>query len=117
MRYVKRLLCILIIIMMLCMTAAATVNGQQAPAPDYAGFASTLDWEKILSDRGEGMISYTASVPDLDEDAYHFDSDDSLLLVTRFRVAEPGEASITNVVRNLACADDYMTPIITNKLP
>lgn len=113
MKYVKGILCILIIIMMLCMTAAATVNGQQAPVPDYTGFASTLDWEAILSDRGEGMISYTASVPDLGEDAYHFDSDDSFLLVTRFRVAEPGEASITNVVRNLACADDYMTPIIT----
>ena len=60
----------------------------------------------------DSKISYNASTPNMDPDGYKFNSDDSQLIVTKYKVTAAGTASITNTIVTLACADYNITRII-----
>ena len=60
-----------------------------------------------------GRIIYNASTPFFNAKAFNFNTDASLLIVTKYRVIAPGEAYINNIITTLACADNNMTIIIS----
>ena len=58
-----------------------------------------------------GKITYNASIPYKDK-AFKFNSADSKLMVTTYKVTAAGTAEIKNAIKNLAIADDDLTRIV-----
>ena len=65
----------------------------------------------VANGKGAGIIRYNASTPSI-QNAFLFDSDSSLLIVTHYTVTAPGTAEVRNAMRTLAVADENLTPII-----
>ncbi len=66
----------------------------------------------LASLKKDGKVTYNASTPYLGNNAFGFTSDDSLLMVTKYKAAAAGTADIINSFETLACADDDLTRII-----
>lgn len=84
-------------------SSVLALQGAEFPVTD-AGTVANLNLDS--------RISYNASTPQLDPDGFKFNSDDSKLIVSTYKVTAAGTASITNTFVTLAIADYTMTKII-----
>lgn len=65
----------------------------------------------VANGRLEGMIAFNASVASL-TNSFKFDSDESMLIVSNYKVIAPGNAEIRTSFRTLAASDFNLTRII-----
>ncbi|MBQ7217906.1 MAG: hypothetical protein IJS27_00265, partial [Ruminococcus sp.] len=86
---------------------------------DEGLFTDTAAVFPVFGDKGmgrnstPGMIGYNASTPST-TDAFVFDSDDDLVIVTTYTVAKGGTGEVRNALSMLAAADNELTKLVKN---
>ena len=82
---------------------------------DAAAMFPILSTGTVVGNLGlDDTIGFTASAPVLDNQAYAFNKDDSLFMVTNYKVIAGGNAEIRTTFKKIALADDDLTLIINN---
>ena len=90
---------------------------QSADAVDQYGVVTDVNsmfpifGDKAVAHITEGINKYNASTPNIGN-AFKFDSEKALLVVTKYTVTAPGSAEIRNNLNTVAAADFYLTRIV-----
>ncbi|WP_316608593.1 hypothetical protein [uncultured Ruminococcus sp.] len=72
--------------------------------------------QTVANGKLDGKVAYNASTPLMGEDGFHFDTDESALIVTHYTVTAAGEAEIHNEINTLAVADYHLTRVIVKNI-
>ena len=104
----------------------AAISAQQTFPSDLLTCNATVDQYSVIKNTAEmfpiigtditakleeGVIRYNASTPYIG-DGYVFDSEDSLMIVSKYTVTASGVGTINNVITTLGAADENLTRII-----
>ena len=106
----------------------ASASGDQTFSDPVLTLTSDIDNEQLFTDtdtvfpvfgdaamgrlRGTGWIQYNASTPSM-TNAFVFDSNDDLVIVTNYTVTRGGIGEVRNALSYLAAADDDLTKLVT----
>ncbi|MBQ6413444.1 MAG: hypothetical protein IJI19_08200, partial [Ruminococcus sp.] len=106
----------------------ASASGDQNFTDSVLALTSAIDDEQLFTDsntvfpvfgdqamgrlRGAGWVQYNASTPSM-TNAFVFDSDDDLMIVTKYTVTKGGTGEVRNALSYLAAADENITKLVT----
>ena len=105
----------------------ASFKADQTYTKDVLALASPLDAEQMLGEDAfpifgsaamgrlteEGRILYNASTPSI-ENPFKFNTDDDVVIVTKYTVTAGGDAEVHNALITLGAADEDLTRLVKN---
>ena len=105
----------------------ASIKADQTYTKDVLALASPLDADQMLDEDAfpifggsamgrlieEGRILYNASTPSI-ENPFKFNTDDDVVIVTKYTVTAGGDAEVHNALITLGAADEYLSRLVKN---
>ncbi|MEE3492598.1 MAG: hypothetical protein VZQ45_06335, partial [Ruminococcus sp.] len=107
----------------------AAASGEQTFTDSVLTLSSAIDDDQLFTDtdtvfpvfgdkamgrlRDAGLVQYNASTPGINN-GFVFDSDDDLVIVTRYTVTNGGTGEVRNALSYLAAADDNLTKLVND---